>query len=81
MPCNNRAFFVILVHLAGIEPVRVASLDPKSSASASSAIGADALEEIEKEGTVSLHYFLAGAVYRNRTNNLMITNQLLCQLS
>ena len=30
----------ILVHLAGIEPVRVASLDPKSSASASSAIGA-----------------------------------------
>ena len=29
-----------LVHLAGIEPVRVASLDPKSSASASSAIGA-----------------------------------------
>ena len=52
-----------LVHLAGIEPVRVASLDPKSSASASSAIGAN------------------GAVYRNRTNNLMITNQLLCQLS
>ena len=31
---------IILVHLAGIEPVRVASLDPKSSASASSAIGA-----------------------------------------
>ena len=30
----------ILVHLAGIEPVRVSSLDPKSSASASSAIGA-----------------------------------------
>ena len=29
-----------MVHLAGIEPVRVASLDPKSSASASSAIGA-----------------------------------------
>ena len=28
------------MHLAGIEPVRVASLDPKSSASASSAIGA-----------------------------------------
>ena len=52
-----------MVHLAGIEPVRVASLDPKSSASASSAIGAN------------------GAVYRNRTNNLMITNQLLCQLS
>ena len=33
-------FIVWLVHLAGIEPVRVASLDPKSSASASSAIGA-----------------------------------------
>ena len=32
-----------LVHLAGIEPVRVASLDPKSSASASSAIGAAVL--------------------------------------
>ena len=32
-----------LVHLAGIEPVRVASLDPKSSASASSAIGATIL--------------------------------------
>ena len=31
---------LLLVHLAGIEPVRVASLDPKSSASASSAIGA-----------------------------------------
>ena len=29
-----------LVQLAGIEPVRVASLDPKSSASASSAIAA-----------------------------------------
>ena len=35
----------MLVHLAGIEPVRVASLDPKSSASASSAIGAFSLKE------------------------------------
>ena len=33
-------FAINLVHLAGIEPVRVAPLDPKSSASASSAIGA-----------------------------------------
>ncbi len=29
-----------LVHLAGIEPVLLSELDPKSSASASSAIGA-----------------------------------------
>ena len=33
-------YFSSMVHLAGIEPVRVTSLDPKSSASASSAIGA-----------------------------------------
>ena len=33
------------MHLAGIEPVRVAPLDPKSSASASSAIGAFSLKE------------------------------------
>ena len=36
----NKEGINCLVHLAGIEPVRVASLDPKSSASASSAIGA-----------------------------------------
>ena len=35
----------MLVHLAGIEHVRVASLDPNSSASASSAIGAFSLKE------------------------------------
>ena len=34
-----------LVRLAGIEPVRVAPLDPKSSASASSAIAAYKLKE------------------------------------
>ena len=36
----KRILIFVLVHLAGIEPVRVAPLDPKSSASASSAIGA-----------------------------------------
>ena len=41
----NGGIYNRLVHLAGIEPVRVASLDPKSSASASSAIGADFLKE------------------------------------
>ena len=35
-----RINLLYLVRLAGIEPVRVSSLDPKSSASASSAIGA-----------------------------------------
>ena len=34
-----------MVQLAGIEPVRVAPLDPKSSASASSAIAAYKLKE------------------------------------
>ena len=33
--------FFMLVRLAGIEPVRVTPLDPKSSASASSAIAAN----------------------------------------
>ena len=66
-----------MVRLAGIEPVRVAPLDPKSSASASSAIAAINL----KEGTCPSCKYLVGAVYRNRTNNLLITNQLLCQLS
>ena len=37
---RSKTVIYYLVHLAGIEPVRVASLDPKSSASASSAIGA-----------------------------------------
>ena len=36
----TQSILFVLVHLAGIEPVRVAPLDPKSSASASSAIGA-----------------------------------------
>ena len=41
----NGGIYICMVHLAGIEPVRVASLDPKSSASASSAIGAFSLKE------------------------------------
>ena len=34
------SLYNLLVHLAGIEPVLLSELDPKSSASASSAIGA-----------------------------------------
>ena len=37
---KNEGHLILLVHLAGIEPVLLSELDPKSSASASSAIGA-----------------------------------------
>ena len=36
----SRTIMISVVQLAGLEPVRVASLDPKSSASANSAIAA-----------------------------------------
>ena len=53
-----------VVQTTGIEPAWVSPLDPKSSASASSATFAS-----------------NGADDRTRTYNLLITNQLLCQLS
>ncbi len=48
-----------MVQLAGIEPVRVAPLDPKSSASASSAIAAD-IEMVPSIGLEPITYRLQG---------------------
>lgn len=51
--------YATMVQLAGIEPVRVTPLDPKSSASASSAIAAD-IEMVPSIGLEPITYRLQG---------------------
>jgi hypothetical protein len=57
-----------MVRVKGVEPPRLAALDPKSSASASSAIPAT-------------YYFKNGEPCRIRTYDPLIKSQMLYQLS
>ena len=81
------------MQLAGIEPVRVAPLDPKSSASASSAIAAD-IEMVPSIGLEPITYRLQGGCsaswakkardggrYRVRTYDLFRVKETLSRLS